>query len=283
MNDNTTKRRRDWQSLQQKIGDVFIRLYRENQRQPTNAELAKEVSVSERTIVRHLATIDLADYFSEQRGILAVMAPNVMMAIYNSALKGSARAQKLILQIVFEWAEPKSFEQTEKTSEQATEAELADIERGIDTTARYAAEAERFRRKISKKRLTPPLPPPDDDCKQTITRRRIQNDNYSNRTIIAVTDGQYVQFSGRAYTWDDAPKVDTSSGVLKDGKYKVGVDFPAGEYKVTPNGDGYLAITTTASESIGSIVTNDNFNTEKYITVQDGQYLKLNRASLKLN
>lgn len=111
----------------------------------------------------------------------------------------------------------------------------------------------------------------------------VENDDYSNRTIIAVTDGQYVQFSGRAYTWDDAPKVDTSSGVLKDGKYKVGVDFAAGEYKVTPSGDGYLAVSTTASESIGSIVTNDNFNTEKYITVQDGQYLKLTRASLKLN
>lgn len=110
----------------------------------------------------------------------------------------------------------------------------------------------------------------------------LENDNYSNRTIIAVTDGQYVQFSGRAYTWADAPKVDTSKGTLPDGKYKVGVDFPAGEYKVTPSGDGYLAVSASASESTGSIVTNDNFNTEKYITVQDGQYLKLNRASLKL-
>jgi hypothetical protein len=110
----------------------------------------------------------------------------------------------------------------------------------------------------------------------------LENDNYSNRTIIAVADGQYVQFSGRAYTWTDAPKVDTSKGTLPDGKYKVGVDFPAGEYKVTPSGDGYLAVSTSASESTGSIVTNDNFNTEKYITVQDGQYLKLNRASLKL-
>lgn len=52
---------------------------------------------------------------------------------------------------------------------------------------------------------------------------------------------------------------------------------------IQPNGDGYLAVTTTTSESIGSIVTNDNFKTEKYITVQDGQYLKLNRAILKLN
>lgn len=111
----------------------------------------------------------------------------------------------------------------------------------------------------------------------------LENDNYVNRTIIAVADGQYVQFSGRAYTWEEAPKLDTSSGTLPDGKYKVGVDFPAGEYKVTPNGDGYLAVSTSASESVSSIVTNDNFNTEKYITVQDGQYLKLNRASLKLN
>lgn len=110
----------------------------------------------------------------------------------------------------------------------------------------------------------------------------VENDNYSNRTIISVTDGQYVQFSGRAYTLEEAPKVDTSSGTLPDGKYKVGVDFPAGEYKVVPNGDGYLAVSTSASESTNSIVTNDNFNTEKYITVQDGQYLKLNRASLKL-
>jgi len=110
----------------------------------------------------------------------------------------------------------------------------------------------------------------------------VENDNYNNRTIISVTDGQYVQFSGRAYTWEEAPKIDTSSGTLPDGKYKVGVDFPAGEYKVVPNGDGYLAVSTSASESTNSIVTNDNFNTEKYITVQDGQYLKLNRASLKL-
>lgn len=110
----------------------------------------------------------------------------------------------------------------------------------------------------------------------------VENDNYSNRTIIAVSDGQYVQFSGRAYTWDDAPKVDTSGDSLPQGKYKVGVDFPAGEYKVIPSGDGYMAVSTSASESIGSIVSNDNFNTERYITVQDGQYLKLQRASLSL-
>lgn len=239
MSDDTTKRRRDWRSLQQKIGDVFIRLYRENQRQPTNAELAKEVGVCERTIVRHLATIDLADYFSEQRGVPAVMAPNVMMAIYNSALKGSTRAQKLILQIVFEWAEPKSFEQPEKTT----------------TT--------------------------QDTNMVATTEEKVEEKGFAGRQYKVGTDipaGEYVTV-GSGYLQISSD----SSGVLKDGKYKVGVDFPAGEYKVAPNGDGYLAVTTSASEPIGSIVTNNNFNTEKYITVQDGRYLKLNRASLTLN
>lgn len=110
----------------------------------------------------------------------------------------------------------------------------------------------------------------------------VENDNYSNRTIILVSDGQYVQFSGRAYTPADAPKVDASSGTLPAGKYKVGTDFPAGEYKITPSGSGYYGISTSASESLDSLVSNDNFDTERYLTVQDGQYLKLNRATIKL-
>lgn len=110
----------------------------------------------------------------------------------------------------------------------------------------------------------------------------VENDNYTNRTIILVSDGQYVQFSGRAYTPAEAPKVDTSKGELPEGKYKVGVDFPAGEYKLVPSGSGYYGLSTTASESLDSLVSNDNFETERYLSVQDGQYLKLNRATLKL-
>ena len=132
MNEDSTNRRRDWQLLQQRISDAFIRLYRENQRQPTNIELAKNIGVSERTIVRHLKTIDFSGYFEKQRIAFAPMMSNVMIAIYNSAIKGKVPAQKLMLQIVFNWAEPKSYETPEKSTEQATEEELADIERGIE-------------------------------------------------------------------------------------------------------------------------------------------------------
>lgn len=132
MNEKDTTRRRDWQSMQQKIADAFIRLYRENLRQPTNAELAKELNVSERTVARHLKTIDFGDYFAEQRHIFAPMMSNVMMSIYNSAIKGSPKAQKLMLQIVFGWAEPKTFEQPEPLQTDVSNDEYSELERGID-------------------------------------------------------------------------------------------------------------------------------------------------------
>ncbi len=132
MNENNPTRRRDWQSMQQKIAKAFIQLYRENQKQPTNAELAKTLGVSERTIARHLKTINFGNYFNEQRHVFAPMMSNVMMSIYNSAIKGKVPAQKLMLQIIFGWAEPKSYEQPEIKANEPSEEELAELERGIE-------------------------------------------------------------------------------------------------------------------------------------------------------
>lgn len=132
MNENDINRRRDWQVIRQKISEAFIRYYREHQKQPTNAELAKEIGVSERTVIRHLKTINFSDFFEEQRSAFAPMMPNVMLSIYNSAMKGKVSAQKLMLQLVFNWAEPKLFEQPETVTKQATDEELANIERGIE-------------------------------------------------------------------------------------------------------------------------------------------------------
>lgn len=132
MNDPESTKRRDWQAMQQKISSAYVQLYRDAQKAPTNADLAKKIGVSERTISRHLKQIDFSILFSEQREAFAPLMGNVMMSIYNSAMKGSTRAQKLMLEIVFEWAEPKSFEQPVTDKLELTNEEIENMERGIE-------------------------------------------------------------------------------------------------------------------------------------------------------
>lgn len=119
--------------MQQKIAESFIQLYRDNQRQPTNAELAKEVGVSERTIIRHLKTLDFTDYFIEQRSTFAPLMESVMIAIYNSAIKGKVPAQKLMLHIVFGWAEPMSYDPPQSSQPKADLDEITELDRAIES------------------------------------------------------------------------------------------------------------------------------------------------------
>lgn len=108
----------------------------------------------------------------------------------------------------------------------------------------------------------------------------ITNDNFINRTYIKVKKGQYLTFNGTAYRSKDAPKYDSKK--VSDGMYKVGKDIPAGEYKVTANGDAYIQVSSDATGTLDSIVTNDNFSSSKYVTVEKGQFLKLVNCSIKV-
>lgn len=110
----------------------------------------------------------------------------------------------------------------------------------------------------------------------------IANENIINRAIITVKDDQYLEvIGGKIYPFSDAPKVDTTSGKLPDGTYKVGIDIPGGEYKVAAqDGMGYFAVLKDSSGVLYSIVANSNFEGEKYVTVKDGQYLQLKGATL---
>ena len=74
----------------------------------------------------------LDETITEQRKAFAPLMENVMISIFNSAMKGSTRAQKLMLQIVFEWAEPKSFEQPVMDKPELTNEEIENMERGIE-------------------------------------------------------------------------------------------------------------------------------------------------------
>lgn len=62
--------------------------------------------------------------------------------------------------------------------------------------------------------------------------------------------------------------------------FKVGTYLPAGEYKISVDEDsvvgyGYIEVSTDSSHVLSSIKSNDNIDGDSYITVSDGEYLKL--------
>lgn len=95
---------------------------------------------------------------------------------------------------------------------------------------------------------------------------------------IEARDGEYLIVSGdlKLYRENEAPKNDTKEKIPA-GHYKVGIDIPAGEYKVDCEDGAYVAV---EKNSRGSIETNRVARdaSSLYITVFDGQYLKLVRA-----
>lgn len=112
----------------------------------------------------------------------------------------------------------------------------------------------------------------------------ISNENIANRTYITVNDAEYLTVkNAKIYPLDKAPKLDISSGTLSDGMYKVGTDLSAGEYKINSPSNGYVEITSGSRHTLDGIISNDNFTGDKYITIQDGQYMKLHNATLMLN
>lgn len=112
----------------------------------------------------------------------------------------------------------------------------------------------------------------------------IANDNFFSFSYVTVSEGQYFKFTdARAVPVDQAEKSGPAEGRYTSGMYKVGVDIPAGEYKVLPEegstlGFGYFEVTKTSRHTLDDIVSNDNFEDSRYITLETGQYLKLSEA-----
>ena len=112
----------------------------------------------------------------------------------------------------------------------------------------------------------------------------LANDNFRNRSYLVVKDGEYISLtSGTIYKMESAPSV-PETGDLPEGMYKVGKDIAPGEYKLRADDEtfgGYMELRSDARQiGIDGIITNDNFKGEKYITLKEGQYIKLSYASL---
>ena len=112
----------------------------------------------------------------------------------------------------------------------------------------------------------------------------ITNDNFTTFIYLTIEDGQYLKLQmSEAVPVEEAPAYDSDDGYV-EGMYKVGVDIPAGEYNVISDNDDMMAYIEVSKDSTGSmesIVTNDNFEGNKYITVEEGQYLTLQMAHIE--
>lgn len=110
----------------------------------------------------------------------------------------------------------------------------------------------------------------------------VTNENVKTFFFVSVLDGQYLTVKNGTLT--NTAELGSLGDILDfsdgyhQGHYRVGIDMPAGEYKITPY-EGASTYYEVSKDSFGkSIITNDNIKAQSYITVSDGQYLKFSRA-----
>lgn len=111
------------------------------------------------------------------------------------------------------------------------------------------------------------------------------NDNLSSgsNSYVTLNEGEYFKLTGgEMYPVAEAPSIVPKDGLYKDGMYKVGSDIPAGEYKVKLTGGmGYTEVSTSSRHQLDNIVSNENLQADSYITVKDGQYLKMTGVQIQ--
>lgn len=107
------------------------------------------------------------------------------------------------------------------------------------------------------------------------------------RFYLELEDGEFVDVSGKKiYPVANAPKIN-SDEKISAGQYKVGVDIPAGEYKITPLQRDFVyffvtktpraieAISSNITPTSGDIVNAGRLSDTAQAVVLDGQYLTL--------
>jgi len=113
----------------------------------------------------------------------------------------------------------------------------------------------------------------------------ITNDNFDVSKYITLSSGQYFEVTRGKFTLAESAPIPTPvNGIYGEGMYKVGRDIPAGEYLVTCTSEwgAYLCVSSDSSGSLDSIITNDNFDVSKYITLSSGQYFEVVRGNFTL-
>jgi flagellar hook assembly protein FlgD len=115
----------------------------------------------------------------------------------------------------------------------------------------------------------------------------IANALFRTFLYITVEEGQYLKMRNcSAVPSEEAPVYTPVNGEYREGMYKVGIDIPAGEYKVNVDENasldvGYIEVSRDSTLTLNSIIANEIFENSTYITVEEGQYLSMRDAVIK--
>ena len=112
----------------------------------------------------------------------------------------------------------------------------------------------------------------------------IRNGSFSGQAYIDVCKGQYVSFQ-ECYALPvlEAPLFDSSRGIYGPGEYKVGLEIPAGEYRITSLSDnGYYSLELHSGNGERDIIRNDYFENATYVEISNGQILTLHDCKIVL-
>lgn len=103
----------------------------------------------------------------------------------------------------------------------------------------------------------------------------IENEIVELCWFATVEDGQYLEVDDCAFLHAELGTLNTNAdGSFSTGMYRVGIDIPAGEYKLTTEDSGYWCIYNSTDLPL-DIVRNKIFDGSSYVTVKDGQYLQI--------
>lgn len=101
----------------------------------------------------------------------------------------------------------------------------------------------------------------------------IENEIVELCWFATVKDGQYLEVRDCAFLHAEKATLNINEdGSFVAGMYRVGIDIPAGEYKLTTDDMGYWCIYKDSVVPF-DIISNDLFEGSAYVTVKDGQYI----------
>lgn len=122
-------------------------------------------------------------------------------------------------------------------------------------------------------------------CSDANCRNIIRNHNSNGPLYMKVFDGQFVQIShSYAVPIESATMFVPTQGMYPQGEYKVGIEIPAGEYKLTAitNMQGYFSIEVDIENGKRKIIANNCFDNSAYVSIKEGQILFLEKCIIRL-